>query len=296
MKVVKVAYFSGTGGAKLIAEHAAMQLEEEGCVVDREGIGRGLLHEDAFEIYDLVLLVSVVHEFNFPYPVRSWVSSLSCQNYSQAAVFSVSGGGAAIGNRGAQREVIGTFERQGIPVITDEIFVMPSNFFYRIKHPVDVMLMDAYPVMVAQSIERILNGKLCRPKTPLLDRLVTRFFKNSWKHTNAFGRAITVTQDCTACGICVKTCPVDNIVMNSESAHPSFGENCVFCLGCLYACPASALNPGKDRYALLKEGYDLEEIKQRSYDDSDWDTIEILCRGYLYSGVKKYLLEARTLL
>lgn len=296
MTMVKVAYFSGTGGAKRIAEYAASQFEENNCVVDIERIGVASRGECASGRYDLLVLVSVVHEFNFPYLVRKWVSSLEDGAYSKAAVFSVSGGGRAVGNRGAQGEVIKALEKQDIPVVFDEIFVMPSNFFYRIKHPVDAMLMDAYPVMVKRAVEKILREEIRRPKIPLPDRLATRCFRNSWKHTYRFGSAIEVTEECTSCGVCVRICPVGNIALSSESRRPNFGEACVFCLGCLYACPASALHPGRDKYALLKEGYDLTEVEKRQYDPAEWANVETLCKGYLYSGLREYLMEARSLL
>ncbi len=296
MLTAKIAYFSGTGGARRIAECAASELEEHGWAIDLERIGSNPIHKDEFDQYDLLVLVSVVHEFNFPHQVRTWSSMLDQLKYAKAAVFSVSGGGRAVGNHGAQKKVIETLEKQGISVLFDETFVMPSNFFYRIKHPVDAMLMTAYPVMVKHSIAKLIAGEVRRPRTSLFDQLVTRCFRNSWKNTHRFGSAITVSNDCTACGICVRTCPVSNIELSPETSHPDFGDACAFCLACLYSCPTFALQPGRDKYALLKEGYDLREIQQRRYDRSEWNNIESLCKGYLYSGVKVYLLEARSLL
>lgn len=293
---VKVAYFSGTGGAKRIAESAASALEKHDCVVDLERIGSKAFPASASMEYDLLILVSVVHEFNFPYRVREWVSSVEQSHYAKAAVFSVSGGGCAAGNRGAQGPVIKGLEERGIPVVFDETFVLPSNFFYRIKHPVDTMEMTAYPVMVEEAVSRILADENRREKTSAVDRFVTWCFRNSWRRSYKFGNEIAATEGCTSCGVCVRTCPVDNIHLNSETGHPEFADACIFCLGCLYACPASALQPGRDRYALLKDGYDLKEIERRPYDQAEWENVETLCKGYLYSGVKSYLLKARSLL
>lgn len=296
MTRVKVAYFSGTGGTRRIAECAVSELEKNGCTVDLERIDAEARTKDPSDHYDLLVFVSVVHEFNFPQPVREWASALAPSRFAQAAVFSVSGGGNAVGNRGAQRKTIEELEQKGVIVTYDEVFVMPSNFFYSIKHPVDAMEMAAYPAMVKHAIENVLAGKAQRHKTPLLDKVVTRCFQNSWKHTHRFGSAIEVSDTCTSCGVCVRVCPADNIQLDSETKHPRFEDRCVFCLGCLYACPASALHAGRDKYALIKEGYDLNEIEQRSFDPSEWEHVEALCKGYLYSGVKPYLVKARALL
>lgn len=296
MMQAKVAYFSGTGGTKRIAESFRQTLVERGCAVDFERIDAGGTHQDAFDAYDLLILVSVVHEFNFPHPVRSWASTIDKAKCPQAAVFSVSGGGCAIGNRGAPVETIRILERQGIPVVHDEAFAMPSNFFYRVKHPVDAMEMAAYPIMVKQAVDRILSGKARRQRIPWADQVMSRLFRTSWKHAHRFGSAITVSDACTACGVCMRTCPVGNIGSDPEAGRPRFGSGCAFCLGCLYACPASALAPGRDEYALLKDGYDLTEVEQRPFDHAEWGRVEALCTGYLYSGIKPYLVEARTLL
>lgn len=246
--------------------------------------------------YDVLLLISVVHEFNFPHVVRTWVSNVGQQEYSRAVIWSVSGGGVAIGNRGAQKKVIESLEKRGIPVVLDETFAMPSNFFYRVKHPVDAMELVAYPVMVRDALTRLLNGERYRPKIPLFDQVVTWCFRNSWKRTHRFGEAIVVSPTCTACGDCIHTCPVDNIRLNEETGNPVFSDACVFCLGCLYVCRYSALQAGRDKYALLKDGYDLAETEKRPFDHGEWGHVETLCRGYLYSGIKPYLIKARSLL
>lgn len=131
--------------------------------------------------------------------------------------------------------------------------------------------MTAYPAMIKRAVAKILAGEIQRTKTPLLGQIITWCFRNSWKHTRKFGSAITVSEDCTACSICIRTCPVDNIVLNDGTNYPDFSDACVFCLGCLYACPTSALQPRRNTYAVLKDGYNLQEPERRHYDCAEWE-------------------------
>ncbi len=47
-------------------------------------------------------------------------------------------------------------------------------------------------------------------------------------------------QKCTACGLCVKTCPQGNITPD-QAGRPVWGRDCLFCLYCEMKCPADAV-------------------------------------------------------
>ncbi len=51
------------------------------------------------------------------------------------------------------------------------------------------------------------------------------------------------TAACTACGICARSCPLENIAM--ESSGPKWGEDCALCLRCYHICPRHAVAYGK---------------------------------------------------
>ncbi|MDA3851136.1 MAG: EFR1 family ferrodoxin [Spirochaetaceae bacterium] len=57
-------------------------------------------------------------------------------------------------------------------------------------------------------------------------------------HNHLLKRAhkkIHIQGECKNCKICVKTCSMDNITL--ESKGPMFGKNCQFCLACAHHCP-----------------------------------------------------------
>jgi MinD superfamily P-loop ATPase len=49
-----------------------------------------------------------------------------------------------------------------------------------------------------------------------------------------------VSDNCSACGLCAKICPVRNIQM--EGGKPTFGGHCEQCMACLQWCPQKAIN------------------------------------------------------
>ena len=63
-------------------------------------------------------------------------------------------------------------------------------------------------------------------------------------------RKFTVDTDaCIHCGLCAKSCPVDNIKMTGKSANESVPEwlhdgRCTCCLSCYHHCPRHAINYG----------------------------------------------------
>ena len=56
-------------------------------------------------------------------------------------------------------------------------------------------------------------------------------------------RKFTVSDDCIACGICVKNCPLQNITM--ENGSPHWNGHCTNCMSCYHRCPKNAINFGK---------------------------------------------------
>lgn len=48
-------------------------------------------------------------------------------------------------------------------------------------------------------------------------------------------------QKCIKCNICIRSCPVKNIISDNEG-FPKWNEKCIFCLNCEAACPKEAIS------------------------------------------------------
>ena len=57
------------------------------------------------------------------------------------------------------------------------------------------------------------------------------------------GRKFTVSDQCIGCGICAKSCPLQNITI--ENGRPHWNGHCTNCMSCYHRCPKNAINFGK---------------------------------------------------
>ena len=60
--------------------------------------------------------------------------------------------------------------------------------------------------------------------------------------------SFSVTDNCTSCGVCVKVCPVNNIIMAGD--RPTWQHRCENCIACYNFCPEKAIRNG-----IASEGY-----------------------------------------
>jgi Flavodoxins len=296
MKRVKVAYYSGTGGTARIAQCFSNEFAQQGFEVDLERIRSGDGHTDALNEYDLLVLVTVVHDFCIPHQVLLWIDTIECSHRLETAVFSVSGGGEVLPNRAARKKPIKMLEGRGITVNYEDMFIMPCNYMFKTNDVVAAMEMAAYPALTADATKRIIAGEKRRTKVPKIDSLVAKAMQNAWKRGRKFGRSIEVLDSCNGCALCVKTCHASNISIDKNTEKPIFSNHCTVCLACFYACPQSALKPGREKYAVLKDGFNLDQLQPLPISHEDWGRVDVLCRGILWSGLNPYLSRARSLL
>lgn len=75
----------------------------------------------------------------------------------------------------------------------------------------------------------------------LKSRLVYPLFKR-W---GIFTKKWHASASCVSCGICVKSCPQNNVSLNNEGL-PVWGDYCCSCLACYHSCPKHAVEYGKE--------------------------------------------------
>lgn len=67
------------------------------------------------------------------------------------------------------------------------------------------------------------------------------------------------TDSCTGCGLCSRSCPMDNIAMADR--RPVWGAECALCLRCYHICPSHAVGYSNATYGKGQKKQLLEFVK-----------------------------------
>lgn len=287
MNKVRIIYFSGTGGTKMAADCFESTFTDKGVEAAKSELREvvDLVNEE-----DVLVLLYPVHALNAPAPVYEWIRNLTSKNSAKAVVISVSGGGDITPNKACRIGCIKRLEKKGFEVIYEKMIVMPSNVLMKTGDELAYRLLEILPVKVEKIVDDVLAGIVCRRRTDIINRFMSMAGEAEKPGTRYFGKKIRAGEDCEGCGWCEKSCPVNNIAV--QNGKPVFGNKCVLCLKCIYGCPSGALQPGLFKSFVIKDGYNLCEMeKSIKCDNRSQATVEQLARGYLWKGVKTYLLN-----
>ncbi len=231
-------YFSGTGNSLVVARD----------VVERIG-GKlisipAVINKETIEIdADVFGIVSPVYYMRMPGIVERFIDKLT--NLQSKYVFViVTIGGVAGGILDRFSEAL---SRRGGSLATGFVVRMPANYI----HDADALplflqkrMFRNWDKRVDKIADYVLNGRSGRMEK--LSPLMTLLFEKSIEKKYLRGelnqdidKNFWTDDKCNGCGICVKICPVSNIVINSD--RPVWQHHCEKCLTCIQWCPKEAI-------------------------------------------------------
>jgi len=290
-ELVTIFFFSGTGGTRKIARELEKQCKERAfrtCLYEMDSTYYNL---DVNEIEEnikksrYVFVLFPIYAFDAPQPIFQWIEKTRATN-KNVIVISVSGGGELWPNIGTRFNCIAALEKKGFQVIYEKMMVMPSNCFVATNDHLAMRLIKIIPDKVNKIIEAVLSGKIRRSKMKRKAIFQSWISRKEKKGAHRFRKMLRIDNQCTRCGWCVENCPVQSIEM--DSGEPTFSDQCIICLRCIYGCPANAIKVKV--FPILKKGFNLEALEKRMH-QVELEPIEKCSKGFLWIGVKKYLLE-----
>ena len=223
-------YYSATGNtlniARMVAEktgdkimeiHEAMKLKEE--------------------IQDQVIgIFFPTFASNFPKAVEEFIDG---RDFSKASyIYTVATCGGGPGNSLAN--VHRTLQRQGRSLNYGKIhYTVDNSYIMRGTGPSysrDIFLRDE---QVADDVAQAVMTRLqmdTYPYNPAHEREYAMIQDDAVQKVYA---KTAQKEKCTACGVCAKVCPTENITIAETAIH---GNNCEQCFGCLHWCPEGAID------------------------------------------------------
>ncbi len=285
LRDIRIACFSGTGGARRAAEALLREFTAQGATASLlmlEGPARrGGWGTEAKP--DLLVLVFAVHAFDAPEPVYRWLKGTDLVGV-RGAVLSVSGGGEMWPNTGCRRAVIAMLQSRGCDVFYDRMLIMPCNWVIGTGDHVAMHLLLVLPDKARAIAGDILSGRECQGQGRMgaIRRRISAMEKAGVHQISGKYRL----EGCTGCGWCERSCPVGSITM--ASGKPVFGDRCVACFRCVYGCPAHAIK--SKNFMIVQKGFSIDELERRM-EGVELKPVEQCCKGWAWKGVREYLLN-----
>ncbi len=129
--------------------------------------------------------------------------------------------------------------------------IMPNNYvllpgFDVDSREVEKRKLEAAPARIREIAEGIKQHRQCVDVTRgKMATLKTSVVFPLFKHWGIFTSKWHSTDSCVGCGICVRSCSLNNIELDEER-RPKWGKNCCSCLACYHSCPRHAVEYGKE--------------------------------------------------
>jgi ferredoxin len=230
---MKILYFTATGNSL----HVAKRIGGELLSIPR------LQKNNCYEIADDVVgIVCPVYCFDVPLPVRNYLKNakikaeyvfilMTCGNDTFAALHKMT--------RQLQRNDTQVHYANEIKMVDNYLPLYETANQIAAKNNADIeSKIDSIINDIKEKKHFCLKPNFTKSAVSniLSPFLLSRAGKKLLKHS---AKNFIVNDECNACGICRRVCPVANI---SGAAKPEYADKCEFCLACVHNCPQTAIH------------------------------------------------------
>jgi Fe-S-cluster-containing hydrogenase component 2/flavodoxin len=240
----QIYYFTGTGNSLFVARQLAKELDNTEVISIPKVIDKPLTVSA-----EAVGLIFPVYMWGMPLIVERFVDQLGeVKGIRDKYIFSVSTHGGM--PAGTQLQLRDQLREHGLTLAAGYSIQMPGN--YTPLYGAKTLAVQAKQFAKAQKKIRTIAAVIKKKNKGEIEAnngLVNAFFsgfvyKASAKHIPQMAKSFWVDGKCNHCRICVKICPVQNIVW--ENDLPKWLDKCEQCLACLQWCPQEAIQYGKN--------------------------------------------------
>jgi ferredoxin/flavodoxin len=229
-------YFSSTGNSLYTAKKIAQKLD--GTIANIASFNQ---QSKINNNYDVVGFVFPIYYQDMPGIVRDFAGKLEFTG--KPYIFAVATFGSLAGFSLYKLNKI--LHKVGVELSAGFTIKMPENYVGTSDLTQEPE--EAEPILKAadEKIELISKAVYSKEKHPfegsnnLLWHVLGGGLKSIDNKILKVPKKIKATDNCTACGICRRVCPTDNITITEKTAV--HGDNCEECFACYHWCPAGAV-------------------------------------------------------
>ena len=139
-------------------------------------------------------------------------------------------------------------KRKGYHPIAAREFIMPNNLFRKKGRPeMEQALIKKSKTGTRIFCEQMVQGKGSWWDIPGYSRIMSCWYRYR-PMVNAFKKIVDYQIDperCTRCGICIKLCPENSLILSDHHSVPVRTETCSLCHRCFAYCPEEAVRIGR---------------------------------------------------
>ena len=238
-----VFYYSGCGNSKFIAQSIAEAFDEK-MVFIPEAQRNGDFEYNLAE-KEMIGFVFPIYSWRSPHLVDEFVEKLKL-NGKPSYVWTAVTCGDNVGE--TEKLFRKELEKIGLNLNAAFCFKMPNTYVNMIGMNVDKP--EVAEEKIAKAKEKLPKViEMIAAKKPFSDMIkggLPRFKSNvigSGFYKWASDEPFFSTDECIACGMCAKVCPMQNITL--ENGRPVWRGNCNTCDACYHYCPKHAIQYGK---------------------------------------------------
>lgn len=241
-----ILWYSGCGNSRFVADTLSRELADDNMVFIPEAARLGTTLE--FGPDDVLGIVFPVYSWSVPKLVSEFLRTASIKG-KPAYIFAACTCGDQTGL---------TWEHLKKDLAKQNITL---NAFFSFQMPETYINLPGFELDTTENAARKINGtkeslkeavKLIKERAQgNYDRLKggSSFLKSNILKPLFYGLLITdrkfrVSDACIGCGICAKSCPLQNITI--ENDRPKWNGHCTNCMSCYHRCPKNAINFGKN--------------------------------------------------
>lgn len=246
-------YFSGTGNSQRAAIQMGEILGDEVASINKY-LKKG--EKNTFHSVHPLVFVVPTYSWQMPKVVERWIRETKFEGNSN--VYFVLTCGGSVGNAAAYAKKL--CEEKGLRFRGLALVAMPNNYV-ALSNPPDkaecAAILKKAGERTAALSALIKNGEPF-PDTPITfkDKLISGPVNGLFYSLFVHDKGFAASDDCIACGKCVKRCPLNNISLVDKK--PVWNGNCTHCMACIGGCPMKAIeyksaSKGNRRYYIMED-------------------------------------------